>query len=90
MARDPWRCLGFHGDEKIREARGQNVAMIQYSTEAGPIGQQGVQELVVRKTADRSLPMTLVVLGVTAIVITAAWIALLGYGAWVLIDWITG
>ena len=64
--------------------------MIEYSTEAGPIGQQGVQELVVRKDDERSLPAVIVVVAVAAIVITAAWIALLGYGAWSLIDWITG
>ena len=63
--------------------------MIEYSTEAGPIGQQGVPDLAVRKDAERSLTTTVAVLGVTAIVITAAWIALLGYGAWALIDWIT-
>ena len=64
--------------------------MIQYSTEAGPIGQQGVHDLAVRKDAERSLTTTIAVLGVVAILITAAWVALLGYGAWRLIDWVVG
>ena len=64
--------------------------MIEYSTDAGPIGQRRVKELVVRKDAERSLPAIIIVVAVAAIVITAAWIALLGYGAWFLIDWITG
>ncbi len=64
--------------------------MSQYSTaDADVIGQLGVNQLV-QPDADRSLPLTIVVLGVGAIVITAAWIFLFGYGAWLLLEWLVG
>jgi hypothetical protein len=62
--------------------------MSQYSTaDADAIGQPGVNQLV-QPDAYRSLPLTFVVLGVGAIVITAAWILLMGHGAWLLLEWL--
>ena len=62
--------------------------MSQYSTaDADVIGQPGINQLV-QPEANRSLPLTIVVLGVGAIVITAAWILFFGYGAWLLLEWL--
>ena len=55
--------------------------------DAAAIGQPGVNQ-VVQPDANRSLPLTFVVLGVGAIVVTAAWILLMGYGAWLLLEWL--
>jgi hypothetical protein len=68
--------------------RQDRFAMSQYSTaDADAIGQPGVNQ-VVQPDANRSLLLAFVVLGVGAIVITAAWILLFGYGAWLLLEWL--
>ena len=62
--------------------------MTQHLTaDADAIGRPGVNQ-VVEHGANRSLPLAFVVLGVGAIVITAAWILLFGYGAWLLLEWL--
>ena len=63
--------------------------MSQYSTaDADAIGQLGVDQLV-QPEANRSLPLTFVVLCVCS-VITVAWTLLLGYGALLLLEWLVG
>ena len=57
------------------------------TADADTIGQPGVNQ-VVQPDANRSLPLAFVVFGVGAIVITAAWILLMGYGAWLLLEWL--
>ena len=60
--------------------------MSQYSTaDADAIGQSGVNQLV-QPDANRSLLLTVAVFGVGAFVVTAAWILLFGYGAWLLLE----
>ena len=40
--------------------------------------------------SQKSSPLVLIGLAAAALLITGAWIGLLGYGVWLLLDWIVG
>ena len=64
--------------------------MVTMGREPVPKETRAIKDLVGQQRPRRSFPVILVMIGVAAIVITAAWIALLGYGAWYLLDWAVG
>ena len=66
------------------------MTMAKMGREPVPEDMPAVNDLVDEPTPQKTLPLIIVVVGVAAIVITAAWIALLGYGFWWLIDWAVG
>lgn len=74
----PWLLLGFI----------EAVTMEEQAAAVRDIQHLGGQD-VVQPESTHSWPMTYLVLSVSAVAITTAWVALLGYGFWRLVDWMT-
>ena len=64
--------------------------MVTRGREPVPEDIPAVENLIDQQRPKRTLPLIFVVLGLAGILITAAWIALLGYAAWYLLDWAVG
>ena len=59
-------------------------------TKVEQVHRLAAEDAVVKSDTTRAWPITFFVIIAGAIVITSAWIALFGYGVWLLLDWIVG
>lgn len=59
-------------------------------TKVEQVHRLAAEDAVVKRDATRAWPITFFVIIAGAIVITSAWVALFGYGVWLLLDWIVG
>ena len=75
---------------KSMRPKSARILEVEGTAELHPELERGSKKNLNQKLSRKSLPLVFIGLAAAALLITGAWIGLLGYGVWWLLDWMVG